>query len=373
MNTAVRVIRAPQGLPRAEDFSIGTAEVRQPRDGEVLFRASLLAIDPSARRRLPASDGRPGPLGAVAGIGGIVLAGVSPPQAGLDGALVGEVVASRHPEFVPGDLVRGGNTWQVFHTFRGEYLDLLEPRPGFQLEAELGVLGRPGFVAYCGLHFAAKLEAGMTVVISAAGGAVGMVAGQLAALAGARVVGIASGDKVAYVVDELGLADCIDRTNETITAGLARTCPEGVDLYFDNAGGETLAAVFEQLNDFGQVVVCGMASEYNGAEADFGPPLRPVLRKRLKIQGFVVYDHYEHYPRYREWALEQLDAGRLRYRVDVVDGLENAPRALANVLTGRNRGRQLVQLGPLPHVLGQRTRQGTQPDTVVGETEGVSA
>lgn len=350
-NLAVRVLRAPQGLPQAEDFSVEKASIQQPQDGEVLFRACYLAIDPSARRRLPSADGRPGPLGAVAGIGDIVLAGVSPPQAGLDGALVGEVVTSRHPDFVPGDLVRGGNTWQVFHTVRGEHLDLLEPRPGFRLEAELGVLGRPGFVAYCGLHFASTLEAGMTVVISAAGGAVGMVAGQLAALAGARVVGIASGDKVAYVVNELGFADCIDRTDETIAAGLARTCPDGVDLYFDNVGGETLAAVFEQLNDFGQVVVCGMASEYNGAEADFGPPLRPVLRKRLKIQGFVVYDHYEHYPRYREWAIEQLDARRLRYREDVVDGLENAPQALENVLTGRNRGRQLVQLGPLPQIL----------------------
>lgn len=350
-NLAVRVLRAPQGLPQAADFSVEKVSIRPPREGEVLFRACYLAIDPSARRRLPSADGRPGPLGAVTGIGDIVLAGVSPPQAGLDGALVGEVVTSCHPDFAPGDLVRGGNTWQVFHTVRGEYLDLLEPRPGFRLEAELGVLGRPGFVGYCGLHFASTVEAGMTVVISAAGGAVGMVAGQLAALAGAHVVGIASGDKVPYVVNELGFADCIDRIEETIAAGLARTCPDGVDLYFDNVGGETSAAVFERLNDFGQVVVCGMASEYNSAEADFGPPWRPILRKRLKIQGFVVYDHYEHYPRYREWAIQQLDAHRLRYREDVVDGLRNAPQALSNVLTGRNRGRQLVQLGPLPQVL----------------------
>lgn len=350
-NLAVRVLRAPQGLPRAEDFSVEQAPIRQPRDGEVLFRACFLAIDPSARRRLPAADGRPGPLGAVAGIGDIVLAGVSPPQAGLDGALVGEVVSSRHPDFLPGDLVRGGNTWQVFHTVRGEHLDLLEPHPGYRLEAELGILGRPGFVAYCGLHFASTLEPGMTVVVSAAGGAVGMVAGQMAALAGARVVGIASGDKATYVVNELGFADCIDRTAETVSAGLARTCPGGINLYFDNVGGETLTAVFEQLNDFGQVVVCGMASEYNGAEADAGPPLRPVLRKRLRIQGFVVYDHYEHYPRYREWALEQIDAGRLRYREDVLDGLENAPLALTHVLTGRNKGRQLVRLGSVPHIL----------------------
>lgn len=350
VNTAVRVLRAPRGLPSPEDFTIDEAELREPLEGEVVFRASLLAIDPSARRRLPAADDQPGPLGGVAGIGDVVLAGVTPPKAGLDGALVGEVIHSRHPDFRAGDLVRGGNSWQVFHTVRGELLDLLVPAPGFRLEAELGVLGRPGFVAYCGMTFAASLKPGMTVVISAAGGAVGMVAGQMAAIAGARVIGIASGDKVAYVVNELGFADCINRTTETISAGLARTCPGGIDVYFDNVGGDTLAAVFEVLNDFGQVVVCGMASEYNGVEADYGPPLRPVLRKRLRIQGFVVYDHYEYYPRYRRWALELIEAGQLRYHEDVIDGLENAPRALADVLTGRNRGRQLVRIGPEPQV-----------------------
>lgn len=352
-NLAVRVLRAPRGLPQPADFRVEPAEIAAPRDGEVLFRACYLSIDPSARRRLPAADSGPGPLGHVARVGDIVLAGVVPPRSGLDGALVGEVVESRHPRFRPGDLVRGGNSWQIYHTVAGDLLDKLTPGPGFRLAAELGVLGRPGFVAYCGLKFAATVRPGSTVLVSAAGGAVGMVAGQLAALAGARVVGIASGDKPGYVVDQLGFADCIDRSAETIPEGLDRACPDGVDLYFDNVGGPAFDTVFDRLNDFGQVVICGMASEYNAAEAEHGPALRPVLRKRLRIQGFVVHDHYDEYPAYRELALRHIAAGGLRYREDVVAGIENAPRALADVLTGRNQGKQLIQLGELPASLSQ--------------------
>lgn len=351
-NLAVRVLRAPRGLPRPSDFVVESIATLAPGPGEVLFRACYLSIDPSARRRLPPADAGPGPLGRVAAIGDVVLAGVVPPTGGLDGALVGEVLESRHPSFSTGDLVRGGNSWQTYHTVPGELLDKLTPGPGFRLAAELGILGRPGFVAYCGLRFAADVRPGTTVLVSAAGGAVGMAAGQLAALAGARVVGIASGDKPAYVVDELGFADCIDRTSEDISVGLDRTCPDGVDLYFDNIGGPAFELIFNRLNDFGQVVVCGMASEYNSAEAEHGPPLRPVLRKRLRIQGFVVHDHYDAYPEYREWALRQVDAGTLRYREDVIVGIENAPQALADVLTGRNRGKQLVRLGPEPRGLG---------------------
>lgn len=353
-NLAVRVLRAPQGVPRPDDFRVDTIGTPAPEVGEVLFRACYLSIDPSARRRLPSATAGNGPLGEVAAIGDVVLAGVVPAQSGLDGALVGEVVESRHPRFRQGDLVRGGNAWQIYHTVPGDYLDKLAPRPETPLASELGVLGRPGFAAYCGLRFASTVRPGSTVLISAAGGAVGMMAGQLAALAGARVVGIASGDKPAYVTHELGFADCVDRTAETITEGLDRTCPDGVDLYFDNVGGPALQSIFDRLNNFGQVVVCGMASEYNEPESAYGPPLRPVLRKRLRVQGFVVHDHYDEYPRFRDQALELVADGRLRYREDVIGGIDNAPRALANVLTGRNAGKQLVRLGPPP---AQFTRQ----------------
>lgn len=350
-NLAVRVIRAPQGVPSPDDFVVDSAPIIAPADGEVVFRAVYLSIDPSARRRLPTPGAGPGPLGQVARVGDVVLAGVVPPAAGLDGALVGEVVESRHPDFRPGDLVRGGNSWQTYHTVPGALLDRLTTAPGFRLPMALGVLGRPGFVAHCGLRHAATVRPGSTVLVSAAGGAVGMAAGQIARLAGARVVGIASGDKPAYVVDELGFDDCIDRTREDLAAGLDRTCPDGVDLYFDNVGGAVLDTVFDRFNDFGQLVVCGMAAEYNAAEAEYGPPLRPVLRKRLRIQGFVVYDHYVEFPEYHDWALLKINERRLAYREDVSIGIESAPAALADVLSGRNNGKKLVRIGPEPEIL----------------------
>lgn len=350
-NLAVRVRRAPQGVPAPDDFVVDTAPIVPPADGEVLFRANYLSIDPSARRRLPAPGVGPGPLGRVARVGDVVLAGVVPPTSGLDGALVGEVVESRHQRFLPGDLVRGGNSWQTFHTVPGELLDLLNPAPGFRLSAALGILGRPGFVAHCGLHHAAIVKPGRTVLVSAAGGAVGMAAGQIARLAGARVVGIASGDKPSYVIDELGFADCIDRSREDIETGLDRTCPDGVDLYFDNVGGVLTNQVFDRLNDFGQLVVCGMAGEYNATEPEHGPPLRPVLRKRLRIQGFIVYDHYAEFPAYRDWALQRINRGELSYREDVSIGIASAPAALGDVLTGRNNGKKLVRIGPELEIL----------------------
>lgn len=148
----------PENLAQPGDFLVEPVEISTPREGEVVFRACYLSIDPSARRRLPAADSGPGPLGQVARVGDIVLAGVVPPRKGLDGALVGEVVESRDPRFRPGDLVRGGNSWQTYHTVAGDLLDKLTPGPGFRLAAELGVLGRPGFVANCGLKFATGIE-----------------------------------------------------------------------------------------------------------------------------------------------------------------------------------------------------------------------
>ncbi|MGY1815722.1 NADP-dependent oxidoreductase [Blastococcus sp. SYSU D00820] len=340
---AVRVVRAPVGSPRPEDFAVVELPAPRPGPGQVLFRGLLLSIDPSARRRLPAPGTTP-PLGAVAAVGDVVLAGVVPASAGLDGALVGEVLESRHPGFVPGDLVRGGSHWQELHAVDGDRLDRIDPADGTSPAEELGVLGRSGLVGWCGIELVAAVRPGDTVVVSAAGGAVGMVAGQVARDRGARVVGIASGDKVRFVVDELGLDGCVDRAASDVGAELDRLCPDGVDVYLDNVGGPVLDAVFPRLADFGRLVVCGMAGEYNAAESPSGPPLRPVLRKRLRIEGFVVHDHYDRAPEYRAWALPRLRDGRLRYREDVVDGLEQAPAALARLLRGENRGKQLVRL-----------------------------
>ena len=197
----------------------------------------------------------------------------------------------------------------------------------------------------------AQVKPGETFVVSAAGGAIGMVAGQIAKIAGARVVGIASGEKCDYVVRELGFDACIDRTKEAIGPALDRACPEGIDVYFDNVGGEIQLACFDRLRDFGRLVICGMVSEYNAPEGNFGRSLRPVLRKRLKIQGFVVYDHERDLlAKFRREMAAWRKEGRVKYRDHLVDGLENAPGALIGLLQGANQGKLIVRVSEDPTV-----------------------
>lgn len=342
-NRAVIAARAPSGTLHPDDFAIEQVAMPAPGPGEVLFRAQWLAVTPSVRRRLPAAPDAPSPLGQVTGVGEPVLAGFPPARSGLDGALIGEVVESRDPRFAPGDLVRGGNSWQLYHCAPGDVLDRLEPVAGIGVEAELAQLGQPGLVADCGIELA-RVRPGETVLVSAAGGAIGMLAGQLAREAGARVVGVASGEKVGYVVRELGFDGCVDRGAGSIGAQLDTLVPDGIDVYFDNVGGSLLDDVFGRLNDFGRLIVCGMAAEYDGREPSAGPPLRPVLRKRLRIEGFVVSDHYDRYPAYRARAIEAMRAGRLRFRIQQRQGLAQAPLALADLLAGRSFGRILIDL-----------------------------
>lgn len=182
------------------------------------------------------------------------------------------------------------------------------------------------------------------MVVSAAGGAVGMAAGQLGKAAGARVIGIASGAKARYVVDELGYDACIDRLTDDVPQELDRLCPDGVDVHFDNVGGEVGRAVFDRMRNFGRHVVCGMASEYNARETEVGPPLRPVLRKRLRIEGFVVYDHYGEFDEFVHEVSALVADGRMKYSYDIVDGLASAPDALARLLQGHNTGKVVVRL-----------------------------
>lgn len=341
-NLAARVIRFPQGLPTAEDFEFVELAVAEPGPGEVLFQAEYMSINPAIRRYLPAPPGTPGPLGGTAQVGDLAINGARPPAPGHAGGFVGRVLDSRHPDFTEGDLVRGGHRWQTHHVVPGTSLSKVAP--GVTPLDSLGLVGQPAFVAWCGLRKIGRPKPGETMVVSAAGGAVGMVAGQLGKAAGARVIGIASGEKAHYVVDELGFDACLDRLTDDVPAGLDDLCPEGVDVYFDNVGGTTGRAVFDRMRDFGRYVVCGMASEYNAPEGDVGPPLRPVLRKRLRIEGFVVYDHYDEFDDFTTEINELVQQQRLRYRYDVHDGLPNAPQALANLLQGQNRGKVVVRL-----------------------------
>ena len=343
----VRVVGAPEDLPSLDDFEVVELPVPEPAEGEVLFRSIYMGLEPSMRRRMPSPTEHPGPIGGKVAIGDLMPVGQSPLSDPLFGGHVGEVIASRHPGFAPGDFVKGGVTWQTYHVSPGALLRRLDPKET-PLRQEMGVLGQSPFVAYCGMELIGQVKPGETVVVSAAAGAVGSAAGQMAKIAGARVVGIASGEKVRYVVDKLGFDACIDRNAEPIGPALDRECPNGVDVYFDNVGGEIQRAAFDRFNDFGRLVVCGMVSEYNAPEGDFGPPLRPVLRKRLRIEGFVVWDHVALYPEFRRRMKAWMAEGRMRYRDDLVDGMAKSPAALIGLLRGRNIGKMIVQVGEDP-------------------------
>ena len=217
------------------------------------------------------------------------------------------------------------------------------------LSAYLGVLGMPGTTAYSGMKDIGQPKAGETVVISAASGAVGSVAGQLAKRAGARVVGVAGGpDKCFYVQDTLLFDACVDHRSVDLRAELQAVCPDGIDVYFENVGGAVQAAVFDLLNPFSRVVMCGMVSQYNEDVFPPGPNLGFVVGKRVRIQGLIVTDNPERFPEWRALAAPWVADGSLRYREDIVDGLENAPGALTGILGGQNFGKLLVRVGADP-------------------------
>jgi NADPH-dependent curcumin reductase CurA len=266
----------------------------------------------------------------------------------MTGETVGEVIASADSRFAPGDVVVGARGWQTHCLTSGERLVKLD-RHGAPLSAYLGVLGMPGATAYRGISEICQPKAGETVVVSAASGAVGSVAGQLAKRAGARVVGIAGGaEKSLFVQETLGFDDCIDHRSLDLRRELAASCPNGIDGYFENVGGAVQAAVFDLLNPFARVAMCGMVSQYNEAEFPPGPNLGFVVGKRILIQGFIVSDKPEKVVEWQTLAAPWVADGSLAYREDVHDGLEEAPNALAGILGGQNFGKLLVRVGGDP-------------------------
>ena len=332
-NRQVRLKRRPTGAPATDDFEIVDAPMPDPADRGVLVRGIYLSLDPYMRGRMSAarSYARPVEVGAV-----------------MEGRVVGRVVRSSDPGFRAGDYVLGGYGWQLYSAVPANGLVKLEPS-GAPLSTALGVLGMPGLTAYVGLSDIGRPRRGETVVVSAASGAVGAVVGQLAKRAGARAVGIAGGaDKCRYVEGELGFDACIDHRSIDLGAALDRACLDGIDVYWENVGGAVQQAVFPRLNDFGRMVMCGMVSEYNDVEPRPGPNLMAAVRKRLKIQGFIVSDGWQRFGEYRAMAAPLIRRGELKYREDIVDGLDRAPEAFIGLLAGRNFGKLLVKLGDDP-------------------------
>lgn len=334
-NLKILLKRRPKGMPVPGDFEIVETPRPEPAEGEVLIRHRFLSLDPYMRGRMDDAKSYSAPvaLGAV-----------------MEGRCVGEVVSARAPGFKPGDTVMLGFGWQRFSTMPAAGLIRLDPDE-IKISANIGVLGMPGLTAWVGLEDIGTPKTGETVVVSAASGAVGQVVGQIARLRGCRVVGIAGGqEKCDFVTSELGFDECLDHRAPDLAGRLAAACPKGTDVYWENVGGPVQEAVWPLLNDFGRVVMCGMIAQYNtvagvagGAGAPAGPNLGVVVRKRLRIQGFIVSDSgWPRYPRFRAEMLGWISSGQLRWKEDVVAGLRNAPTAFIGLLQGKNFGKLVV-------------------------------
>jgi NADPH-dependent curcumin reductase CurA len=320
----------PHGEPSVDNFEVVERAMPEPAEGEVLTRTLWLSIDPYMRGRMDDTES---------------YAPSVKPGEPMTGETIGEVIVSRHPDFIPGQVVLGARGWQTHVVSPARALTLL-PHDGAPWSTYLGVLGMPGATAFAGLTEVGKPEPGETVVVSAASGAVGSVVVQLAKRAGARVIGIAGGPgKCRYVRDELGADAAIDhRAVSDLGAALRDACPQGIDVYFENVGGAVQRAVFPLLNDFARMVMCGMVAEYNDVQPAPGPNLFPVVRKRLRIEGFIVLDRPQSFTDWRTFAAPLVVSGELRYREQIVEGLENAPAALLDVISGKNDAKVVVSV-----------------------------
>ena len=325
----------PVGAPKPSDFRLEASAVPAPAAGQVLLRTLYLSLDPYMRGRMSDAPSYAAPVA----LGEVMVGGT-----------VSRVEISNHPGFAPGDLVLGYTGWQSHSLSDGQGLTLLDPAMA-QPSLALGVLGMPGFTAYMGLLDIGQPKAGETVVVGAASGAVGAVVGQIAKLKGCRVVGIAGGaDKSRYVIDQLGFDDCIDHRSADFKQRLAAACTNGIDVYFESVGGAVFDAVLPLLNAKARIPVCGLIAHYNDTALPPGPDrlgllTRTLLTKRIKMQGFIIFDDYA--DRYGEFAAQMsawLKDGKIKYREDVVDGLENAPQALIGLLEGQNFGKLVVRV-----------------------------
>ncbi len=329
MNRQILLASRPHGPVTESNFRLVEQPIPQPADGEVLVRNEWLSLDPYMRGRMNdvKSYVPPAELDAV-----------------MVGQTAGEVVQSRNPQFKPGMKVLTPLGWQLYGVAKASDLTPIDTT-NVPASYYLGIVGMPGMTAWFGLNEIGKPKSGETLVVSAASGAVGSVVGQLAKIAGCRVVGIAGGAaKCDYVTRDLGFDACVDYKLGHVFEDLRTACPTGVDICFENVGGEILDTTLRLMNRFSRVVVCGFIAEYNAAQPYGYTRLRSVLVNRIKMQGMIVFDWKDRYAEAREALTRLVLDGKLKYRESVIDGLENAPRGLIALLKGENFGKQLVRL-----------------------------
>ena len=330
-NHQVLLKSRPVGWVSEENFDYVAAEMPVPGPGEILVKNKFMSLDPYMRGRMNEGKSYVAPFE----IGKVLQAGA-----------VGEVIESHNDKFAVGDHVSGMLGWENYSTTDGAELIKVDPDLA-PLSWYLGILGMPGMTAYVGLMSIGEPKEGETLFVSAASGAVGSVAGQLGKIMGLRVVGCAGDDdKVDYLIHELGFDAAFNyKTCGPVYKKMREVCPKGIDINFENVGGEIMEAALWSMNDFGRIILCGLISAYNDKELTPGPRgMAVMIQRRLKMQGFIVSDQPDLCREYVMKAAGWVKEGKLKYRETVTEGLENAPRAFIGLLKGENFGKQIVKL-----------------------------
>ena len=334
INRQIVLASRPTGKPESANFRLDETAIPVPEDGQVLCKTIYLSLDPYMRGRMNAGKSYAPPVE----IDEVMGAGT-----------VGQVIESNNSKFNAGDFVFGYGGWQEFWVQNGTELKKVDPQLA-PISTATGVLGMPGVTAYTGLLNIGKPKKGETVVVAAASGAVGSVVGQIARLKGARAVGIAgSAEKCKYVTEELGFDACVNHNSPEFAEALKVACADGIDVYFENVGGKVFETVSPLFNDFARIPVCGIISAYNATELPPGPNLTPLLMrdilvKRLTFRGFIVWDFASQENEALSELANWIKEGKLHYREDIVDGLENAPEAFIGLLEGKNFGKLVIRV-----------------------------
>jgi NADPH-dependent curcumin reductase CurA len=334
-NRRIVLASRPEGEPKLENFKLESAPVPSPGQDEVLTRTLWLSLDPYMRGRMNAgkSYAKPVEIGEV-----------------MEGGTVGEVVESKSDRFRPGDIVLAHGGWQEYAVQPGKGLRKIDPDAA-PIQTAVGILGMPGMTAYTGLLNIGQPKEGETLAVAAATGPVGATVGQIAKIKGCRTVGIAGGpEKCRALLEEFGFDVAVDHRAPDFPEKLKAACPDGIDIYFENVGGKVWDAVFPLLNDFARIPVCGRVANYSDTKLPDGPDRTPqlfaaILTKRFRIQGFIVRDFASQVKDFQRDVSAWIREGRIKYREDVVEGLEKAPEAFIGLLKGKNFGKLLVKVG----------------------------
>ncbi|MBL4560227.1 MAG: NADP-dependent oxidoreductase [Labilibaculum sp.] len=327
----IQLNNRPVGVPKLSDFKMVTEEPPQIIEGEMLLKAIHISVDPYLRGRMMEGKSYIEPFEL---------------NEAISSGMIAEVIESKLKDFSKGDFVSGMLEWKEVQVSKGEGLLKVDAKKA-PLSSYLGVLGMTGLTAYFGLLDIGKPKAGETVVVSGAAGAVGSIVGQIAKIMGCRVVGIAGNDeKVEQLVSEYGFDAAINyNTTESMTQAIAEACPNGVDIYFDNVGGEISDAVMMNVNRFARIIVCGAISMYNATSVPIGPRVQPILIKNsVLMQGFIIFNYMERFgeaiPQLAKWLQE----GELTYTETIVKGFENTPQAFIDLFEGKNKGKMVVEV-----------------------------